>query len=151
MNEFFKITSYLFVSLIVSWLGVKIESSFLKTFSDNFIPLLSAILAINVASVSLLAGNMIQVQQDTGASLEKTLKDLKGSFFLQLVLIGISFITLLIKGSKKIESIFGQFELELATNTIIIAIFIYYLDMVVDLGKALFTILEFNGKNKQVK
>lgn len=149
MNELFKITSYLFLALIVSWIGVKIESSFLKTFSDNFIPLLAAILAINVASVSLLVGSMVQVQKETGASLEKTIKDLKQSFLIQLLLIAVSFVALLIKGSKKIEFCFGQFYLELVCNTIVLAVFIYYLDMVVDLGKALFTIVEFNNKNKK--
>ena len=146
MNEFYKSVTYLVVSFLICYLSVLLKSNFVNGFADNFIALLTTLLAINIASGSLIAGKLKEINIATGQKFEKTVSELKKSLTIQLILIAISFIVLLLKSSKLISGLIGVSNLEIITNTITIGIFIYYLDTIKDLGLALFSLLNFDDK-----
>lgn len=146
MNEFYKSVTYLVVAFLICFLAEKLESTFINGFADNFIALLTTLLAINIASGSLIAGKLKEININTGQKFEKTSKELKRSLSIQLILIAISFFVLLFKSSEIISKGIGAGTLNLITNTITIGIFIYYLDTIKDLGQALFSLLNFDDK-----
>jgi hypothetical protein len=148
MTEFYKSVTYLVFAFIICLFAQKIESSFINDFSNNFIGLLTTLLAINIASSSLIASKLKEISIQTGHGFDKTKKELKRSLSVQLILIALSFIILLFRTSKVISNIFGTSTLLLVSNTFTVAIFIYYLDTIKDLGRALFSLLDFEeGKN----
>lgn len=67
---------------------------------------------------------------------------------IQLILISISLLVLLLKSSKTISEIVGFDCLKIISNTILVAILIYYLDTIKDLGLALFSLLDFDNKGE---
>lgn len=144
MNELYKTFAYLFFSFLLSFLSTKIDSQFINDFSQNFITLLTTLLAINIASSSLIAGKLKELNIKTGQNFEKTRKELKRSLSIQLILIAISFILLMFKTSSLFCDLLGAEYLNLISNTITVSIFIYYLDTIKDLGKALFSLLDFD-------
>lgn len=158
MTEIYKTVTYLVLSFLLCLGAHKIGSSFINDFSDNFIALLTTLLAINIASSSLIAGKLKEINIATGQSFEKTRSELKRSLTIQLFLIAITFIILILKSSTKIEILIGVDNAELISNTITVGVFIYYLDTIKDLGQALFSLLDFGdnntntgGNNKHVK
>lgn len=144
MSELYKTVTFLVISFVLCFIAQKLESNFINSFSDDFIALLTTLLAINIASGSLIAGKLKEINLISGEKFEKTRKELKRSLSIQIVLIVISFIILLLKSSQKISIIVGDSLLELISNTITVGIFIYYLDTIKDLGKALFSLLNFD-------
>lgn len=144
MNEFYKSTTYLVIAFLICYAADKLESNFINNFGENFISLLTTLLAINIASGSLIAGKLKEINLKTGQKFDNTSKELKRSLTVQLVLIASSFFVLLLKSSKIISDSIGISNLYLISNTITIGIFIYYLDTIKDLGLALFSLLNFN-------
>lgn len=147
MSELYKSVTYLVVSFLLCFLSEKIQSNFIDDFAKNFIALLTTLLAINIASGSILAGKLKEININTGHKFDNTTKELKRSLTIQLILIAISFVTLLIKSSTIISGWIGCSTLNLVSNTITIGIFIYYLDTIKDLGQALFSLLNFDEKD----
>lgn len=147
MTEVTKGLAILFVALILSLIAHWIESSFISEFAANFIPLLTTLLAINIASGSLIAGKLKEISSNTNLSFEPTHSALKKGLWVQLTLIGISFFVLMLFSSKKIRIGIGEEISSVSVNTIVLGIFIYYLDTIRDLGKALFALLNHNEKN----
>ena len=148
MTEFYKSVTYIVIAFLICLFAQEIESSFINDFANNFIGLLTTLLAINIASGSLIAGKLKEISIQTGHGFDKTKKELKRSLSVQLVLIAISFVILLIKTSKLFSNLLGANTLALVSNTITVAIFIYYLDTIKDLGQALFSLLDFDKKDK---
>lgn len=144
MNEFYKSVTYLVIAFLICFVADKLKSNFINNFGENFISLLTTLLAINIASGSLIAGKLKEINIKTGQKFENTSKELRRSLTIQLVLIAISFFVLLLKSSKIISDCIGVSALSLISNTITIGIFIYYLDTIKDLGQALFSLLNFN-------
>lgn len=144
MDEVYKIISYLVISFLISLGAKEIDSDFISKFSSDFITLLTTLLAINIASGSLIAGKLKEINLKTGQSFSKTTRELKRSLLIQLILIAISFVILVLKSSTKISVLIGADMMELISNTITVAIFIYYLDCIMDLGRALFSLLNSN-------
>jgi len=144
MNEFYKSVTYLVIAFFICFFANKLESDFINKFTENFIALLTTLLAINIASGSLIAGKLKEININTGQKFEKTSNELKRSLSVQLILIAISFFILLLKSSKIISDWIGVSALNIISNTITIGIFIYYLDTIKDLGKALFSLLNFD-------
>jgi hypothetical protein len=146
MNEFYKSVTYTVAAFLICFAAEKLKSTFINDFAENFIALLTTLLAINIASGSLIAGKLKEINIKTGQKFEKTSKELKRSLSIQLILIAISFFVLLIKSSELISLKIGSYALNLFSNTVTIGIFIYYLDTIKDLGQALFSLLNFDDE-----
>lgn len=151
MTELYKSVTYLVVAFLVCLFAQRIESPFINDFSNNFIGLLTTLLAINIASGSLIAGKLKEISLQTGHDFNRTKKELKRGLTVQLILVAISFFVLLIKGSKLVTVLLGTDKLALISDTITVAIFIYYLDTIKDLGQALFSLLDFEKSEKDQK
>lgn len=148
MTEIYKSVTYLVISFLICFFAQNIESSFINDFSNNFIGLLTTLLAINIASGSLIASKLKEINIKTGQAFDKTKKELKRSIYIQLVLIVIAFVVLLFKTSLIFSNFLGSNVLSLISNTVTVAIFIYYLDTIKDLAQALFSLLDFENKEK---
>ena len=140
MNNIYKYISYLSIGILISFFAQCIESDFINSFSANVISLLATILAINIASSSIIASKLREVILKTGGSFEKTKSELKTGLQAQLFLIAIAFIILILKDSKFLVLHLDKNHIDLFTNSIILGIFIFYLDVIYDLGKSMFTL-----------
>ena len=107
MNSIYKAITFLSISFLLCFISMKIKSDFIDNFTNGFIPLLTTLLAINIASASLIAGKLKEISIRTGMKFEKTTKELKRSLTIQLILISISLLVLLLKSSKTISAIVG--------------------------------------------
>jgi len=146
MAEIYKSISYLVGAFVLSLLAHKIESSFITEFTQDFIALLTTLLAINIASSTLIAGKLNEINNKTGQRFPKTTTELKRSLSIQLILIIAAFLVLLIFNSKLLEVKIGIDVLTISRNTLTVGIFFYYLDTLKDIGLALFSLLNFNDK-----
>ena len=126
---------------------MKLESTFADKFAENILALLTTLFAINIASSTLIAGKLREIQEKTNFEFKKTKKSLKSSFYEQIIFIGLAFIFGLIRESKFLENIFNNDYLHLVCNSVLFYTFISYLDIIRDIGKSLFDLLEFDDKN----
>ena len=127
---------------------MKLESNFVEKFSENILALLTTLFAINIASSTLIAGKLREIQDKTGHSFPKTKKSLKSSFYEQIVFIGLAFIFSMFRESAILKNVFEEANLKLVCNSILFFCFIYYLDIIRDIGKSLFDLLEFDNTEK---
>lgn len=144
MNNIYKIIAFISISALFAFVAMKLESTFADKFSENILALLTTLFAINIASSTLIAGKLRDIQEKTGHQFIKTKKSLKNSFYEQIILIGIAFIIGLVRESKYFQTIFDCESFKMICNTVLFFIFISYLEIIRDIGKSLFDLLDFN-------
>lgn len=147
MNSLYKSITFLTISTFFAFVAMKLESSFADKFAENILALLTTLFAINIASSSLIAGKLREIQDMTRHPFIKTKKSLKNSFYEQISLIGIAFIFALLRESKYIQNLIECSNCKLICNAILFYTFTSYLDIIRDLGKSLFDLLNF-GENE---
>lgn len=145
MSDFYKIVSFLSVGFFSAFLALKIQSSFVENFSDNLLALLTTLFAINIASITLISGKISELQKQTNHPFRKTRQQLKRSFFEQIGIIAIAFIFGILRDSCLLNSSINS-SLRLIFNSVLFFCFFYYLDIIRDIGKSLFDLLDFNNK-----
>lgn len=146
MNNFYKIIAFASISIFFAFLAFKLESTFAEKFAENIIALLTTLFAINIASSTLIAGKVREIQEKTGHPFTKTKKNLKNSFYEQIIFIGLAFIFGLLRESKYLQTHFNPDNLKIICNSVLFFTFIYYLDVIRDIGKSLFDLLDFDDK-----
>lgn len=140
------ISLFLIIGFVISLLCKYLHSTFfLKYLNDNIIGLLLTLLAINTATLGLIASKI----QDTIEKYKKlnftnTIREMKFSLFEQVVLIILSIIVLILSNSSIIEFP----HKELFFNSILVSILIYSIIILYDTGKAVFVIIELIQKIK---
>lgn len=134
------ISFYLMIAAIVTSVGYYLESKFLFNYlQNNLIGLLLTLLAINIASLGLIASKIQDiVMQLKGLDFSETVKQMKFSLLEQIILIGASIITLLFQDSGRIS---WEYK-EQVGNVILVAILIYAINILWDTGKSVFIIIE---------
>jgi hypothetical protein len=147
VNSLYKSITFLTISIFFAFVAMKLESSFADKFAENILALLTTLFAINIASSTLIAGKLREIQDMTGHPFIKTKKSLKNSFYEQISLIGIAFIFALLRESKYIQNLIECSNCKLICNAILFYTFTSYLDIIRDLGKSLFDLLNF-GENE---
>jgi len=147
VHNFYKIIAFASLSLLLAYTALKLESSFADKFTENILALLTTLFAINIASSTLIAGKLREVQDKTGHEFTKTKKNLKLSFYEQIILIGIAFIFSLVRESIYLQDLVGCENCKFICNAILFFTFIYYLEIIRDLGKSLFDLLDFKNEN----
>ena len=142
------ISFFIVISIIISLIGKGLESKFLFTYlQQNIIGLLLTLLAINTATLGLIASKI----QDIVVKYPKmdfsiTVKEMKKSLLEQIILIVVSIITLLLMDSAKITYEFK----DIIGNTILTAVLIYAVNILWDTGKGVFVIIEeLQNMNKE--
>lgn len=138
---------YLIIACVVSGLSFYTESDFINKFSDSILPLLSAILAINITTSALLSGEIkkyISHTPSTESYFNATIKEIKWTFKIQILLLCVLFIVLILKNASFFNQPEYKIWTELISNAVIVGIFGYFLEIIFDLGVALFQIIDAN-------
>ncbi|WP_136669330.1 hypothetical protein [Flavobacterium sp. H122] len=146
MNNIYKIVAFTSISALFAFISMKLQSTFVDKFAENILALLTTLFAINIASSTLIAGKLREIQEKTGYPFIKTKKSLKGSFYEQIIFIGLAFIFGLIRESKYLLTIFEADYFKLVCDSVLFFAFFSYLDIIRDIGKSLFDLLEFDEK-----
>lgn len=143
MNNIYKIVTFASLSIFFAYLAFKLHSSFADKFAENILALLTTLFAINIASSTLIAGKLREIQEQTGHPFTKTKKNLKRSFYEQIIFIAFSFVFGLLRESKTLQESLNPDTLRIICNSVLFFTFIYYLDIIRDIGKSLFDLLNF--------
>ena len=142
------ISFFIVISIIISLIGKGLESEFLFTYlQQNIIGLLLTLLAINTATLGLIASKIQDiVVKYTKMDFSITIKEMKKSLLEQIILIVVSIITLLLMDSAKITYEFK----DIIGNTILTTVLIYAVNILWDTGKGVFVIIEeLQNMNKE--
>lgn len=131
----------------VTMLGEVLESDFIFDYlQNNIIGLLITLLAINTATLGLIASKIQDiVVQFPEFNFTNTIKQMKLSLLEQIVLICVSIMSLLLMDSAKIDF---EYKMEVG-NTLLVAILIYAINILWDTGKGVFTVIEQLQKMKR--
>lgn len=134
------ISFYIVIAFILCLLSKYLKSEFLfKYLTENIIGLLLTLLAINTATLGLIASKIQDMlEKHPKISFKNTTKEMKFSLTEQVILIIVSVISLIILDSKVI--IF-EFK-ELLLNTVLVGVLIYSVSILWDTGKAVFIIID---------
>lgn len=143
MNSVYKVISFWVIGFLLSYLSEKMQSTFTDAFAQNILALLTTLFAINIASSTLIAGKLSDIQDRTAQTFEKTKFNLRRSFYEQLVIIIIAFIATLLRESKVLQKSCSADSIHLYADAVLFGCFIYYVDIIRDLGRALFELLNF--------
>ncbi len=143
MNRVYKIITFVTISFALSALAFYLKSDFVNKFAENLISLLTTLLAINIASSTLIAAKLSEIKAKTGYHFNKTRTNLKASFYEQIILIAIAFVVVMIGESCVLISKINSDYFEIGVNSILFFTFINYLDIIRDIGKSLFDLLDF--------
>lgn len=134
------ISFFIVLSILIVLLSDYLETSFLFEYlRSNVIGLLLTLLAINTATLGLIASKIQDVAiKYPQINFSDTIKEMKISLLEQIILIVVSTLTLMLQDSDKVI-----FELkDYVFNTLLVAVLIYAINILWDTGKAVFVILE---------
>ncbi len=141
MKEHLKNISFIIViSTIVVIFCNYLQTDFLfKYLTNNLISLLLTLLAINTATLGLIASKMQDILVNKPQfNFSNTIKEMKLSLLEQIILITITIITLVLQDSKVV--IFNHKDL--VSNIILIGVLIYSINILWDTGKSVFVVIE---------
>ena len=150
MNTIKNISFYIVLGIIITFLGKFLESDFLfKYLQENIIGLLLTLLAINTATLGLIASKIQDIVVDYPKfDFSSTIKEMKTSLLEQIILICTSVITLLLLDSNKIDF---AYKTDIG-NVILTTVLIYSVTILWDTGKAVFVVIEeLQNMNKNNK
>lgn len=140
MSKIKDISFFIIIAITITFFGYILESDFLFNYlKDSIIGLLLTLLAINTATLGLIASkiqDMITIHPNFDFS--ETINEMKTSLKEQIILIALSIFTLLIFDSPLIVF---ELKTEIA-NGILTFILIYAISILWDTGKAVFIIIE---------
>lgn len=146
MNKIYKLIAYISVSALISWLAYSNGSSFFESFNGLLIPLLATLLAINITTSSLVAGELRKIKKEhPQCDIGKSTNEIKRIFKIQIVLIASLLALFIIKDCGWIKQCIDQKWITIFTNGYVTAVFIYFLEIIYDLGCSLFDIINFNA------
>jgi hypothetical protein len=146
MSSIYKIITFLLLSFLIAYISIKIQSNFIDTISTNIIGLLTTLFAINIASSTLVAGKLSEISNKTGRDFPNTKSNLRISFNEQIILIVLTFVVGIVRESCLLKTYMDVYTLKLICDSLLIFAFIYYLDILKDIGKALYNLLDANYK-----
>ena len=141
MKEHLKNISFILVlSAIVVIFCNYLETTFLFTYlTNNLISLLLTLLAINTATLGLIASKMQDIVVDKPQfNFSRTIKEMKLSLFEQIVLIAVTIITLILQDSKVVI----VNHKDDASNIILVGVLFYSINILWDTGKGVFVVIE---------
>lgn len=147
MNRIYKIIAYIAVSLFLGYLAYVGNGCFFDEFLKSIIPLLATLLAINITTSALIIGELSKLKDNhSDADLTTSNKAIKRTFITQIVLILALLLVLLIRDILLTLNISIKDYVVLLSNVFVFGAFLYYLEIIYDLGKALLGIVNFNNK-----
>ncbi|RDY59264.1 hypothetical protein [Flagellimonas nanhaiensis] len=141
------ISFYIILAFVVCLISRYLESDFLFEYLiENIIGLLLTLLAINTATLGLIASKIQDVlEKHPTMSFKNTISEMKFSLTEQVVLITVSVVSLVLSDSEIINFEHKQFAL----NTVLVSVLIYSVSILWDTGKAVFVILDLIEKQNK--
>ena len=143
------ISFYIIIAFLICLVSSYLKSDFLfKYLTENIIGLLLTLLAINTATLGLIASKIQDMlEKHPKMSFKNTTREMKFSLTEQVILIIVSVIALIVLNSSVVQF---QYK-ELALNTILVGVLIYSVNILWDTRKAVFVIIDLieNMNNKK--
>lgn len=143
------ISFYIILAFGICLIAKYLKSEFLFEYLiENIIGLLLTLLAINTATLGLIASKIQDMlEKHPKISFKRTTEEMKFSLIEQIVLIIVSVVSLIVFKSDII-----QFEFkDILFNTILVSVLIYSISILWDTGNGVFVIIDLiedmNGKN----
>ncbi|MBL7729800.1 MAG: hypothetical protein JNM88_01370 [Chitinophagaceae bacterium] len=138
---------YVVLASAITLLSIHFDSKFLfKYLVNNIIGLLLTLLAINTATLGLIASKIQDILLNHPIlNFEKTLKEMKLSLLEQIILVGVSIVTLTILDSTRINFA----NKDVTCDILLVSVLIYAIDILWDTGKAVFVVIEHVQKYKK--
>jgi len=121
---------------MAKWLNSDFIGPFLK---NNIVSILINLLAINIATCTILMTKLNEIKTKTQVDFSATYRELKISLKEQVILIAISFIVLMLDKSVLLNT--NIKHCSICVDIMLTSVFIYGIDILWDLGKAVFTII----------
>jgi len=146
------ISFYIILAFAICVACKYLESEFLFEYLiENIIGLLLTLLAINTATLGLIASKIQDMlEKHPKMSFKRTTDEMKFSLIEQIVLIVVSVISLIV---LKSDVIIFEFK-DILFNTILVSVLIYSISILWDTGNAVFVIIDLienMNKNKDKK
>ena len=140
MNTLKNISFYVVLGVLITFLGQFLESDFLFEYlKENIIGLLLTLLAINTATLGLIASKIQDiVVKYPKFDFSSTTKEMKTSLKEQIILICVSVLTLFLLDTSKYQF---DYKTEVG-NVIMTTVLIYSINILWDTGKAVFVIID---------
>lgn len=134
------ISFYLVFSYITCLGAYYVNSNSLFTYlRENIIGLLLTLLAINTATLGLIASKMQDLLKDfPNFSFSDSIQQMKLSLLEQIILIVSSVVIIIVHGSNMIEFPHKEFTLDALLGTVVV----YSIAILWDTGKAVFVVIE---------
>lgn len=148
MNKILKAIAYLSISIILSYLANNGCREFIKGFSDNIISLLATILAINIPTSTLIISEINKIKERLSIDPSSTFKELKHGLIMQILILLSLIVILIVCDFMKNRDAISSLKIDIISGMFVLASFIYYLEVIYDLGIALFELIDF-GSNKK--
>jgi len=146
--RFIKMFSIFFgISIILEILMVSIESTYLcKFLKDNMLTILLAFLAINTATLGVIASKVQEIiAKYSNATFSNTINEMYFSLKEQVLLLIVSLIILICQDSKVICFVYK----DLIFNSGMTSVFFYSIYVLWDTGKAVFVITNLTNNTPQ--
>lgn len=148
MNKVIKIIAYLAIASLLSFIANTGDREFIKEFSSNIISLLATILAINIPTSTLIITEINRIKEKVNIQSTATFKELKHGLIKQIAVLVCLFILKIVCSFISNKNILDESLMNTISDTFAIAAFIYYLEVIYDLGIALFDLITFKVKDK---
>ena len=137
------ISFYIVTSVALNLLAKGLGSDFIGPFiKGNIISILINLLAINIATCTILMTKLNEIKSNATVDFSATYRELKLSLKEQVILIATSFLILMLDKSTLLNMNIPHCTL--CFDIVLTAIFIYAVDILWDLGKAVFAIINYN-------
>jgi len=151
MYRFGKACLYIFISVIIS-IGVYYgDNTFFDSFLNGLIPVLATLSALYMTVSSIIAVEMNKLtERHPGINITNTMYSVKRIFIVQLVLIAALFISFIVRDILiKIEFEITCFHdiVIIFSNAFAIAVFLYFLEALYDVGQTVYSLIDYNGSN----
>ena len=149
MNRILKIIAYLAIAFVLSYLANNGCRDFIKGLSDNIISLLATILAINIPTSTLIISEINKIKDKFSIDPSPAFKELRHGLIAQIFVL-CSLIVILI-GCDFIQNMdfITSWKIHIISGTFVLASLIYYLEVIYDLGIALFKLIDFKANKKE--
>ena len=148
MYKAIKIIAYLAIASLLSYFSNDGDREFIKGFSSNIISLLTTILAINIPTSTLIISEINRIKEKMNIHPKATFDELKHGLIMQIVVLVCLFVIQIVCGFLKNKNIVEESIINIVSDSFAIAAFIYYLEVIYDLGIALFNLITFKNQDK---
>lgn len=147
MCRLYKIIGYLAVSFCLSYLAVNGDGIFISSFTNNIIALLATLLALNITTSALISSEVSKIKYNyPQANVVDISKELKTTLIKQIVLLLFMLVITILSSWIYVEFPSIKNCIMYFVNASAIYAFLYYIEVIYDLGKGLFSIIDFNNK-----